>query len=1829
MRTKKWIAALMAMVMILTSFPLFAFATDQSGTKPEDGTNAGRPFVRNSPSELYRIPGLVTMNDGTLVAVSDIGWNGNMDGGGKDTIVARSTNNGSTWDYTVTNYYPDNGNVFDKSSTSVCDSEIATDGKKLYLLTTFFPAGYALNGSSANNTVQKGDIAFDSEGRLKLTRSGDNGAYNYYLGEFGADGYARIYSYSNNSEVSGYTVDHDFYLYVNGQPKENLFYSDCEFQTYKTTFLLFRTSDDNGASWSDFTLLNVKKSDEGFYGVGPGRGLVTKDGTLCFSMYKSNAGDAGSERSSFIYSKDGGKTWTRTDDVGELKFWSFKGTQTSENQLVELDDGTIRMFSRAVYNRSRIIYSDAKLDANGKYTWSQTGVHLDQKINGKNFEIGQGTMYSAIKYSKKLLWNGGYYSAIIVSSPATNDSKGNRLDGIFTILLMDDNNNFVNAVQYPIATGNFWYSCLTELDDGRIAILYEQGGDGMPFKIFNIEEISGCRVPDLDRTYEVALIKGDSKVFLTDEGTCTNTDPSIASVDFSSRYGTTANMSSDRSFTGEEISMKNALYDFIQTPDGTWYINNMGVYMTIEKPGIPSRKDKKAVTIRQAGDYFQFIDAGLEALYFWSNDTKGKLYQWDRTTAYGTDGSTGSGDYADTLFEVYRPAKIDETVSASDTIPGYVRVTNISQIADGGQYIIGRQVDGVYYFLYPSLDEDNLYTHTVKCTRKYVESGKFMKFNALKSGETTVVCGRNTYNITVSDFSRGISGVVDYDPVIYTHGTASKSSEITTLGNQISDGSVTGEKKTEYRMRDNNYTITQITAVTANNNGEYEVLTNTDIVAKDGKLTGTLDLATTDAYKGYDTGTYVTLKTELRDSEGLLWIQTDKLYVASNPVPGHLLSLSFAACTGGLRSNNCSDSAFLLADGSYGNTYMTTANTGAGYRGNANKLFNEFDENGNIISDSLMLWTQNVSDDAIKNIFSSGSDNDKSAGALDKSYESKSSGNPQPVTTFLTDSNLDTQVAYYYYDKSSPKNEGIIVDPNDDSNFSIFLKRQIVNIEYEADDNWQRTITVGNDTSVRKQSGAGSITEKLNPFGTGTYTVNDTPYNSTYPSNYQQVEVKCSTKENGAEKVAPNTTESLRGILRYNESARSEKSGRYAVAKSDLRLTFEIKMCDKSKEREAFNGFFIAPDGSYTVRKSTWYTVSTWKTYMSAVSVYQEYLNNYTLLTTADTKKTSGDYTDIPYEDVLYRNGENTIQLAYNKLHKRADFTELDKAIENSEFTRENGIVDAEGKNYTPSSYISFVSAYDDAVNFLDTEREINGVVTNYNDLDARADLPGYLEGPDTDTSDPKNRLEVQELIDGHTDDINNNQPVLAADDEVYVAAKAVSAKIDKYAYKDNADKVTGVITNADDKIYMEYDGIDYVNVPDTAEGREVIDDSTRDLLTEMNVGKNAASQVKQFHVTVKLDGKVLPAEDGTVELKEWYNYGETAHIDLTAFKNGYTVKCEINSDDTNKAVTKINLEDCGYYVPVLIQEDLTIDVEIVANPMITVVDYYNTVIAALSGNSVLVSGDTLTIGDSVIKANQSPKYTFVGWSLPDGTHEITEPITITQMGELNTTDSKDGNLITAVNGGTVNGKSSYTAKYVDLKLSLASADAKYWTRKVGNEVYLASYAPNFVVFSANEDVEFTPYSDVNEIPYEYIKAQIADNIPAVYGAGYFANDRFTLSVDYSAPKGVKVLDAGVIYSTTASTYDDLVKGGTGARVIPANEIAHWNDDPNASAEEKELSGTFTMFKNNSTTGTYYMRAYVSYTSSYEGSDVIANVPYVVYSDKIYKCVDGKVSVVE
>ena len=69
------------------------------------GIAQDNPFPKGmGSSTCFRIPALVTLADGSLFAAADARWNTTYDGGGLDTMVARSKNNGKDWEWAFVNY---------------------------------------------------------------------------------------------------------------------------------------------------------------------------------------------------------------------------------------------------------------------------------------------------------------------------------------------------------------------------------------------------------------------------------------------------------------------------------------------------------------------------------------------------------------------------------------------------------------------------------------------------------------------------------------------------------------------------------------------------------------------------------------------------------------------------------------------------------------------------------------------------------------------------------------------------------------------------------------------------------------------------------------------------------------------------------------------------------------------------------------------------------------------------------------------------------------------------------------------------------------------------------------------------------------------------------------------------------------------------------------------------------------------------------------------------------------------------------------------------------------------------------------------------------------------------------------------------------------------------------------------------------------------------------------------------------------------------------------------------------------------------------------------
>lgn len=1711
---KKWTAVLMAILMVLTAFPVTtAMAAGSSeASKPADGTTQGRPFVSDNPSHWYRIPSMVTLDDGTVVAAADARWDGGMDGGGNDVITARSTDNGDTWSYTWAGYYGDNGNEFNKASTSYCDSNIATDGKTLYMLSTFFASGVAINGTSANAQPSK-DTGLDSQGRLLLARNG--GDYDYYVGTVGADGYASIYRTSDSTVVSGYKVNGEFELFKHDAYVGCVWYSNCEFQAKKCQYLFFRTSTDGGKTWSAPSLVNARKSGEKFLGAGPGRAIVTDDGTICMPVYVygDNAwgsGDA-SQATSFIYSKDQGKTWSRTANFTSTSSFGGSGW-SSEAQLVDLGNGVVRCFYRN--GKKKIMYCDA--------TWTGSLYRWGDVVD-TGIDIWGNCQLSAIMYP--YLIDGK--RAILVSSPSS--TEGRKTGAIFTLLLNDDNTVSTEYAKKTITAEGamFAYSCLTVLKDGRVADLYETDACDFTYKVFDIQSLTGMDA-DVPTTTDIQMNVGQKKTLTFSAQNVNNSASDIVSLSAAKEVpGATANKATDANYSGDSISVKRALYTFTST--GTEYtIAHAGMYLSVGtngKAGYPGASTAANVTLRAVDGGFQLLQDGHYGLYFMEKDSKGNVVNhFERWDFEGKDKDTKTEEEVlkATTFQLYRRIRTGET--GSTELPGYIQVNTVD---DGEEYLIVYHGTDGYFLLNPSTSTTNMYAHCLKATGGSTIDGYNVTVTANAVGNAVVQAGLNTYNITVVDGDLAVTGVVKYDPVIYTHGDASRKGQpYMYCGSLISDGSQAGEKETHYTVNDSRYTITGIKCVedsAANINYAH------------GKLSGTLHIADTAEYANYNKGETVTIETNLTDTDGNIWTQTDKLYVASNPVAGHSVG------TQNLYTNvvvaSSALGAIYVAEDSYGDTDRKNYTGTMGI------------ENAYNIEDANALTFEDSWGSARGNLYST-SAGDKIAGLSDN-YKKASGDNCLKVK----DNSMVS--AYYYYDMSSDSNAGITRNNADGTSYS--FKLAYVPMKSSGSRTDSSTVSFPSADSLNYVTGTGFSADRI------------------YFDNYTMgAGVKQYQTITGTSSVQPNQQEE-QSVLAETQSycTNTKKSGLISNTVKNylnLGLTLRVKVCNKSNERTPYN------EAVSKVRVSTDYTKETWDKYTTALLNTQAYLNNYTLLTTDETTQDVGTVLDS----------------TYTGLTKRADFTELEKVVEQNKAAYDKGfagnVTDTDQNKYTVDSWQNFENAYKAGADLLAQYPE-----------KGRNNVAGFTVGPDSAEKT------TQTKIDETATQLKNSGLVVAADASAYESARSISATIDRTAFPDGGTAITNTVTNGNSTIYKAYNGKDYVNVP--AAQQITVDGFTAELLSNMNVGESSESG-RIFTVACTVNGNAFETREG----KAQYHYGTIAHLDFSAYKSQDTV-CVVH---TVNGDTKIDLAKCNYQLSLLVQQDTTITVTTATRPNVIVADYFGTILGAFVGaTSVTVEGNTVKVGDTVITAKDSPKYTFTGWTWSEGTHAVPagQVAQIVQKGtrtgvDVNYTVSNSGTAANAL----INGATQYTAPGINKPLELTSDNAAYWTRTVNGVETLASYEQNVTLFSANTDTTYSAYASLNDLP-KNLQEQAESGTPALNGVGFFADKKFTMSCDYSAGAEVTVLEVGVIYSATKNGKDTLVKGGDGATTVVSRNVANWTGSPN--------SGTFTMTKKGSDTGSHYMRMYVSYRTSRMNTQV----PFVVYGD-IYQCVNGVVSAV-
>lgn len=369
------------------------------------------------------------------------------------------------------------------------DGFCTIDGKKYLLLSSqnIKGNGDGQTGNINNNTNRsKFNYAADIYGSPN-----EAGLYPIYH----LNGTPRAYSLIASRNVddsnlslgaeSEYALNRDYELYKNGEmlftPQKSsdllhsdkmvpvkIFYEDSELQMYNTSYIMQFYSEDEGATWHTDKIVSgmFKRENSKYYILGPGRGLQIQNGKyagrLIVPVYYQ-----GSPNAEVIFSDDGGETWQHGDSVPSIY-------GLSEAAPVEMPDGSLKLFLRNTSSFGGTVIEASSTD--GGESWR------DVKCTFNNNSAGINCQMSAIQVSKPVVSrkDGREYPAILLSCA----NLKNRTHGRLFVGLLKEDGTYPNGdskyhvdweYQYDVTPTDslYAYSCLSELEDGRIALIYE------------------------------------------------------------------------------------------------------------------------------------------------------------------------------------------------------------------------------------------------------------------------------------------------------------------------------------------------------------------------------------------------------------------------------------------------------------------------------------------------------------------------------------------------------------------------------------------------------------------------------------------------------------------------------------------------------------------------------------------------------------------------------------------------------------------------------------------------------------------------------------------------------------------------------------------------------------------------------------------------------------------------------------------------------------------------------------------------------------------------------------------------------------------------------------------------------------------------------------------------------------------------------------------------------------------------------------------------------------------------------------------------------------
>lgn len=403
------------------------------------------PGLDDSP--FYRIPSLLMLDNGTIVAGADQRLDTRSDWG-KINPVLLFKNPG--YDFAnFTKVIDMDGADTDNPPFNI-DMCLLEDKDRLYMIVDAFKSGG--NFWAAKNQESYKDV--EGEKYLKIFDSNNN---EFYVREDGS-------VYDSKDKKTNLTIQMTdtmpftnlYNIYEDGKVIGNIYKDTSPYQIHQTSHLWLTHSDDGGRTWQCPVDITKQIADPRmkFLGTCPGVGLSLANGRLLFAIYYSIGDDYNKENVALIYSDDEGKTFNRSRSInfGKDELLGDLGFNTSESQLVELNNGHVMIFVRNT--SGKVLYAISK-DLGDTFS----------ELREVDFESTSTCMVSVLKFERD---NKEY---ILLSNPDGPD----RSHGSIKILEVKSDDRLEFVGRKMINYKHYGYSCLAHSPKkDTYALLYEQ-----------------------------------------------------------------------------------------------------------------------------------------------------------------------------------------------------------------------------------------------------------------------------------------------------------------------------------------------------------------------------------------------------------------------------------------------------------------------------------------------------------------------------------------------------------------------------------------------------------------------------------------------------------------------------------------------------------------------------------------------------------------------------------------------------------------------------------------------------------------------------------------------------------------------------------------------------------------------------------------------------------------------------------------------------------------------------------------------------------------------------------------------------------------------------------------------------------------------------------------------------------------------------------------------------------------------------------------------------------------------------------------------------------